>query len=103
MNEYLNDFKNWSKAREEKWEKLFLETVLKNNRIVKNEFDIYEKLMIIITVPFVIKSKGIGPSLFSLYREKRMGMFVEKLLLLLFGVIIWTGILIYIFEISKSE
>jgi hypothetical protein len=103
IKEFLKDFNNWSKETEKEWEQIYLETINNEENIEKTEFSLYEKILIIATAPFTIKWRGIGPSLFSLYRDKKMKMFWEKLILFALGILIWIGIINYSFELSEKK
>ncbi|MDP5093533.1 MAG: hypothetical protein NWQ17_09480 [Polaribacter sp.] len=104
QNKLLKEFSDWDIETEKEWEQVYSAPDIYNLQSVeKTEFSINEKIQIVVTIPFIIKYGGIGPSLFSLYRDKKMKMFWEKLILLALGIILWIGVLNYSFDLAEKK
>ena len=92
QNKLLKDFLDWDIETEKEWKKIYLDSKSEESEffnLEKAEFSIRDKILILITAPFTILRNGIGPDLFVLYSDKKMKMFWEKLLFLIFGILIW--------------
>jgi hypothetical protein len=106
INEFLNDFNNWTLETEKEWEEIYKDGIEENDLYdyrEKFKFSTFEKILIVVTAPLSIKYRIVKPNLIILYREKKMKMFWEKFILLVFGFIIWIGILNYSYELSQKK
>lgn len=90
---------------EKEYEQIYLDTKkskISSNEYNKTKFTVLEKFGIFFFAPFdLVKLRSNGSSLLSLYRDNKMSMFWEKLVLIVSGILIWTGITLY--SIQKSE
>ncbi len=106
QNKILEDYLGWDIETETEWEQIYLHSKSERNeldKVEKDGFSVIDKVLIIISAPFNIFNHGRGPDLYSLFKDGKMKMFWEKLILLIFGVSTWMGLMYYIYQESENK